>query len=427
MGAALSIDELTELTELTTTLSKRLESHEPFRELRRRLGEARFPIDVEGVQGGFLAYLASRLHEEISGSTLLVVPTDQEAREVHADLQLFGGRVLSFPWWGTLPYGQGHPLPAVHGLRTYVLSRLQDGERALVITSLRGLLNPLPAPQEFEGRAVRLGVGNTVDTLELAQTLTNLGYLRVPRVSLRGEFALRGEVLDVFPYGGEEATRIIFDFDRITRIRRFEPFTQVSVSDVEGVRIPPTREVIFDEKALELLRANLEAAGFPEPEVRRLLDELRLNPDTPGSEYLFPLCSGSRSSLLDYLSPDSLLLAVDSEGLVSGSEVLRREYLELYRKSRSARQPAAAGKPAVAEGGIKGISPPPRQILLDFSTLESAFNRSVHLHSLKGKKQEGARIRMVWSPARRCCAGSIWSCTARAAPPGSRLPPGSRQ
>jgi len=402
----LSIDELTELAELaelaelTTTLSKRLESHEPFRELRRRLGEARFPIDVEGVQGGFLAYLASRLHEEISGSTLLVVPTDQEAREVHADLQLFGGRVLSFPWWGTLPYGQGHPLPAVHGLRTYVLSRLQDGERALVVTSLRGLLNPLPAPQEFEGRAVRLGVGNTVDTLELAQTLTNLGYLRVPRVSLRGEFALRGEVLDVFPYGREEATRIIFDFDRITRIRRFEPFTQVSVTDVEGVRIPPTREVIFDEKALELLRANLEAAGFPEPEVRRLLESLRLNPDTPGSEYLFPLCSGSRSSLLDYLSPDSLLLSVDSEGLVSGSEVLRREYLELYRKSRSARQPAAAGKPAVAEGGLRGLSPPPRQILLDFSTLEAAFSRSVHLHSLKGKKQEGTRIRMGSDPPR---------------------------
>ena len=71
----MSIDEstqLTELTELTTTLSKRLESHEPFRELRRRLGEARFPIDLEGVQGGFLAYLASRLHEEITDGPIIM-------------------------------------------------------------------------------------------------------------------------------------------------------------------------------------------------------------------------------------------------------------------------------------------------------------------------------------------------------------------
>ena len=54
----------------------------------------------------------------------------------------------------------------------------------------------------FEGRALRLAAGSTVDTLELAGTLTTLGYLRVPRVSLRGEFALRGEVVDIYPYGG---------------------------------------------------------------------------------------------------------------------------------------------------------------------------------------------------------------------------------
>jgi len=384
----LSIDEFRNI------LSERLESYEPFEQLRRRLGEGSFPIEVEGVQGGFLGYLASRLHEQVGGSTLLVVPTEQEAREVHADLQLFSDQVLSFPWWGTLPYGQGHPLPAVHGLRTYVLSRLQNRERSLIVTSLRGLLNPLPPPREFEGRAVRLALGDTVDTLELAETLTSLGYLRVPRVSLKGEFALRGEVLDVYPYGGDEAFRIIFDFDSITRIRRFEPFTQASVSDMETLRIPPTREVVFDEKALQLLESNLAKAGSDGPEVRELLSRLPLNPDTPGSEYLFPLCSGSRSSLLDYLGPDSLFIAVDSEGLNAGSAVLRREYLELYRKNR------AAGQAADAESGAGGFSPPPRQILLEFSTLEAAFSRNVHLHSLKGRKEEGARIAMGCDPPR---------------------------
>ena len=371
------------IDEYKDTISNRLESHEPFIELRRRLGQKRFPIEVQGVQGGFLGYLASRLHREITGSTLLVVPTEQEVREVHADLQLFGDQVLSFPWWGTLPYGQGHPLPAVHGLRTSVLSRLQNRERSLIVTSLRGLLNPLPDPGEFKDRAVYLSVGSSVDTQELAQTLADLGYLRVPRVSLRGEFALRGEVVDVYPYGGDEATRIIFDFDSITRIRRFEPFTQASVSEMEAVRIPPTREVVFDEKALRLLASNLERAGSDEPAVQELVEQLRLDPDTPGSEYLFPLCSGSRSSLIDYLGPDSLLLAVDSEGLAAGSEVLRREYMELYRKSR-----------------LGGFSPPPRQILLDFSTLEAAFNRTVHLRSLKGKREEGRRILMGCDPPR---------------------------
>ncbi|MBN2553836.1 MAG: transcription-repair coupling factor [Spirochaetales bacterium] len=387
-------DSVLSLDSFKETLAGSLESYPPFMELRRRIREARFPAEAEGVQGGFLAYLAARLHEQTDGSTLLVVPTDQEAREIHADLQLFTPRVLSFPWWGTLPYGQGHPLPAVHGLRTHVLSRLQSGERALVVTSLRGLLNPLPEPQEFEGRAVRLHVGDTADTLEFAQRLTDLGYLRVPRVSLRGEFALRGEVLDVYPYGDEDALRIIFDFDTIRQIRHFEPFTQASVSELRSARVPPTREVVFDETALELLGASLERAGADPPQVQRLVEQLRLNPDTPGSEYLFPLCSGSRCSLLDYLGPDSLLLAVDSEGLAAGSAVLRREYLELYRSSRSARrQPETKGDEDV-------FSPPPRQILLDFSTLESGFERTVRLHSLKGRSGGGERITMGCDPPR---------------------------
>ena len=402
----MSIDELSELAEIKNTLSESLASYEPFSELLGRVGEASFPIEVEGVQGGFLGYLAWRLHEQISGSTLLVVPTDQEAREVHADLQLFSDQVLSFPWWGTLPYGRGHPLPAVHGLRTYVLSRLQNGERSLIVTSLRGLLNPLPHPREFEGRAVRLAVGDTVDTQALARTLTTLGYLRVPRVSLKGEFALRGEVVDVYPYGSEEATRIIFEFDSITRIRSFEPFTQISVAEMNSVRVPPTREVVFDDQALKLLGSNLQTDGFDVHEVQGLLEELQLNPDTPGGEYLFPLCSGSRASLLDYLGDDSLLIAVDSEGLTAGSEVLRREYLELYRKSRSEgksagiEKPKANGAQSVAEGVPGSFSPPPRRILLDYSNLESAFSRTVHLHSLKGKKQAGRRITMGCDPPR---------------------------
>jgi transcription-repair coupling factor (superfamily II helicase) len=367
-------------------------------ELRRRIREGRFPVEIEGVQGGFLSYLASRLHQQMHGSTLVVVPTEQEAREVHADLQLFAEEVLSFPWWGTLPYGQGHPLAAVHGQRSYVLSRLQGGGRSLVVTSLRALLNPVPDPNEFEGRSLDLAVGDVLDTQEMAERLAALGYLRVPRVSLRGEFALRGEVADIFPYGSDDALRIIFDFDRITQIRLFEPISQASISERRSIKVPPTREVIFDQNTLKTLAANLRHSAFATERVEELLEKLRLNPDTAASEYLFPLCSARRCSLLDYLGKDSLLLAVDTEGLLGGSEVLRREYLELYRKAKAVRKQDGGDG---GDGGTIGFAPPPRKILLDFSTLESTFSSVVHLHSLKGSSGVAEdRIRMGCDPPR---------------------------
>ena len=385
-GVRLNIDSFTD------RLSESLGSYTPFNELRRRVREERFPVEVEGVQGGFLAFLAATLAQEVQGCTLLVVPTEQEAGEIYTDLGLFAREVLSFPWWGNLPYGQGHPLPAVHGQRTYVLNRLQGGDRALIVTSLRALLNPVPDPKEFEGRGVALALGDTIDTLLLAEKLSALGYLRVPRVSLRGEFAVRGEVVDVYSYGSEAGLRIIFDFDKITQIRYFEPFTQASVSDSRKALIPPTREVIFDEKTLQRLRMNLGqiCPGSTEAGIEQFLEKLRLNPDTAGSEYLFPLCSEERCSLLDYLPAGSLLLAVDSEGLHGGSAVLRREYLELYRKS------------GVAQGGEDRDSfrPPPRQILLDYSILETSFNRIVNLHSLKGGGEGSDRMQMGCDPPR---------------------------
>ncbi len=385
-GVRLSIDSFTDY------LSESLSSYTPSNELRRRVREELFPVEVEGVQGGFIAFLAATLSREVQGCTVLVVPTEQEAGEIYADLELFAQEVLSFPWWGTLPYGQGHPLPAVHGQRTYVLNRLQDGDRALIVTSLRALLNPVPDPKEFEGRGIALTVGDTIDTVPLAERLSALGYLRVPRVSLRGEFAVRGEVVDVYSYGSDAGLRIIFDFDKITQIRYFEPFTQASVSDRQKALIPPTREVIFDEEALQRLRMNLgkSCPGSTEADIEQFLEQLRLNPDTAGSEYLFPLCSEERCSLLDYLPAGSLLLTVDSEGLHGGSASLRREYLELYRKSGAAQ-----------DGGKRdSCRPPPRQILLDYSTQVTSFNRIVNLHSLKGGGEGSGRVQMGCDPPR---------------------------
>ncbi len=357
---------------LINQLAGKLEEYGPFRELRRRLHSEIFPIEVEGVQGGFLSFLAGRIHGEIPGATLLVVPTEQEAKEVSADLAVLapGSEVLQFPWWGTLPYGQGHPLPAVHGLRAYVLSRLHAGARTLVVTSLRALLTPLPDPREFLESTIVLRIGDSLDPLELAAKLAGLGYLRVPRVSLHGEFAVRGEVIDLYPYGSEEAVRVLLDIDRISQIRQFDPISQASSAALKELLLPPTREVIFDEQHLSHLAGSLVSACGNESrrEVEEKIHELRLNPDAGGSEYLLPLCFKKSFSLLDYLPGASLLLAVDSEGLEAGSAVLRKEYLELYRKAKL----------------NDGCPPPPRRLLLDFASLRRSFPRVLQVHSLKG-------------------------------------------
>jgi transcription-repair coupling factor (superfamily II helicase) len=425
-------------------LNESLGQYAPYRELEERLTAGSFPVDVEGVQGGFLAMLLEHLQRRSDAPSLLVVPTEQEAREIVDDLSLFQNPELNdrgvptlkaglFPWFGTLPYSDARPLPSILGQRVQTLERLLQGGAFVVVSSLRAFLHPLPSPEVLRRRSMSLSAGDTVDTVDLADRLQALGYLRVPRVGLKGEFAVRGEVVDIYPFEGEDAVRLVLDFDRVAEIRGFNPLTQASTVKRPAVRISALREVLFGEEELEFLAANLRSApssSYEPAAAEELLEALRLDPEAPGSEYLYPLACRPSVSLLNYLGESSTreaagesatakrsstpkgagesstsagasatragasatpstrassrLFLLDPERLEAGAQSLRKEYLELYRKAR----------------GSPGCLPAPRQILLDFGALVEGFPRTVRFHALKAAAGGNGRIRVASDPPR---------------------------
>jgi transcription-repair coupling factor (superfamily II helicase) len=347
--------------------------------------EEAFPVEVEGLSGALLPFVAGSLAAQDGRSGLILVPTEAEARELVEDLAAFGTEAAPeaalFPWWGTVPYGGSHPLPAVFGERVRVLTRLLAGRPLLAVASLRALLHPLPPPAYLGSLSIALQPGQLLDPAELAGRLQALGYLRVPRVSLHGEFAVRGEVADVFPHAQVEAIRLVFDLDRLAEIKGFDPVSQASTGRRAEALVAPVGEVRLDPELVQKLGKRLDASGKDE-EVLALLERLAADPESPGVEYLFPLCFDRPASLLDYFGEGALLFLVDPERLEAGSAALRREYLELYRRVRS-------GRSAV---------PPPRHILLEYGILERAFRRKVRCHALKA--EEGGRLRFGCDPPR---------------------------
>ena len=233
------------------------------RALSRMVGAEALPVEAEGLAGALLPLVAERV--SAGRSCLLIVPTEAEAREMVEDLAVFrpeGGRDAAlFPAWGTLPYGDGRPLPAVGGERASVLARLLAGEPLLVVASLRAALHPMPPPAYLAGEILELRAGQPLDPTELAGRLQSLGYLRVPRVSLHGEFALRGEVADVYPHASPEALRLVFDLDRLAEIKAFDPLSQASVRRLGEARVAPVREVLFTAELGRTLRRRLAAGG----------------------------------------------------------------------------------------------------------------------------------------------------------------------
>ena len=116
---------------------------------------------------------------------------------------------------------------------------------------------PLPPPAYIKKSSIILHKEQTFDSIGLAKRLSELGYLRVPKVGMKGEFALRGEVLDIFMPGEMYANRIVFDFDKIEQIKVFDTENQASISTVDRLLIYPMKEVLWNEELIKLLNNRL--------------------------------------------------------------------------------------------------------------------------------------------------------------------------
>ena len=311
-------------------------------------------VDVAGPKGAYLSFVIDALHAAEPGPSLVIAPTEREAENLVQDMEAFGTRpAVLFPWWEAAPYEAASPLASIFGERVRILAELLTKAPVTVVAPVRAFLTPVPDPGALAGRIFTVSRGQRLDPQETADRLARSGYLRVPSVSVHGEFAVRGEVLDVWVPGQEQAARILLDFDEVTSTRTFDPLDQGSTGELPALRITPCREVTFGEEFRGLISASLEAQGFSGKEAADAVSALMEDPETPGAELFFPLCFPRQFSLLDYLGTGALVSLVDGDRLESNATALRKEYLEMFRRARSKKQ----------------VVPGPQKILLDLPEL----------------------------------------------------------
>jgi len=196
-----------------------------------------------------------------------VLPEDADARDAAEAARWFLGeeRVALLPSRG-VRWGSGlEPPPHLVGERARALDVLAGG--GLVCASSAALAEPLPPPHARPER-IELAAGEAPGLETLAERLALAGYERVDRVQERGEFAVRGGLIDVFPTTGREPLRIELFGDEIEAVRAFSPFTQRALHEVEGAVVYPAAE-----RRLDLVEPSLRDEGEG-PSPRQVPDDL---------------------------------------------------------------------------------------------------------------------------------------------------------
>ena len=347
--------------------------------------EVQFPLQISGTHGSLFTYFLSELsttakfktlqaiqysnsskksgeYKSFSQDYLIVVPGEFEMNNLTQDIKTIfpEAQVFLFPSWGTIPYRPAAPGSLVFGQRAGFLSKLLEKQtfttnispRIFIITQ-RSFMSALPPPEYTRGFSFSLKKGDLIDTVKIAQKLTEIGYIRVSRVNVRGEFSLRGEVLDIFLPLEENPVRIVFDFDTIESLKEFETDSQITLKSREKITICPTKEVLWTEELVEKLRAKLkeyqETAISPDSNSQHIhlpftehalqyqemmLDELAVKKETEGEEFYYSLLWDNQYSILDYIADNAFVLFYDYDRILNAELAINREFSGMYRKTK---------------------------------------------------------------------------------------------
>ncbi len=291
------------------------------------------------------AALASADDGGAAKTVLVVTATAREAEEVTAAAQclLHEDAVVAYPAWETLPHERLSPRSDTVGRRLAVLRRLvHPGESgasethlSIVVAPVRSVLQP-----QVKGLAdlepVSIKAGDEVELDELVRRLAAAAYHRVDMVERRGEFAVRGGIVDVFPPTDDHPVRLEFWGDTVEEVRSFSVADQRSLEETPALWAPPCRELLLTDT----VRARARALAEQQPELREMLDKMAEGHAVEGMEALAPALVDEMELLVDLLPTDAMVLVCDPERVRARAHDLVATSQEFLHASWAA---AAAG------------------------------------------------------------------------------------
>ncbi|UQA95008.1 transcription-repair coupling factor [Streptomyces halobius] len=311
------------------------------------------------------AFAVAALARESGRPVLAVTATGREAEDLAAALRTLmpAGEehsVVEFPSWETLPHERLSPRSDTVGRRLAVLRRLTHpreddpsaGPVSVVVAPIRSVLQPqVKGLGELE--PVSLRTGDSADLEEIVDRLAAAAYARVELVEKRGEFAVRGGILDVFPPTEEHPLRVEFWGDDVEEIRYFKVADQRSLEVAEhGLWAPPCRELLLTED----VRTRAADLAEQHPELGELLGKIAEGIAVEGMESLAPVLVDEMELLLDVLPKGSMAVVCDPERVRTRAADLVATSQEFLQASWAASAGGGAAPIDVGAASLRGIA-----------------------------------------------------------------------
>lgn len=228
-----------------------LEKSQEFNSILDCIKGKKYPVGISGVSESGRGYIIDGIFENSDKSIVIVTQSDIEAKNIYEDLILYTNEVYYFPAREVVFYNVDAISGDLRWERLKVINEILRKTKKIIVTSIDAFASKYTPKKLFSEYSMKIKEGQEADFYEIANKLVQSGYERVEIVEGKGQFALRGGILDVFPTCSGYPYRIELFGDEVESIRTFNTESQRSIEKVKKIDIFPAKEIILTEDSIQ--------------------------------------------------------------------------------------------------------------------------------------------------------------------------------
>lgn len=294
------------------------------------------PIALYGLNETQKSHMAYGVYEETKKQVCIVVYNEIEARQIYEDLKFYvGDKALYFPSKEIVFYNLEATSEEIQEDRMKAIERIVEGEDCIIVTSIDAFLNQLLPANAHTKNKVSFKVGQELNLSKIVEIFTIQGYERMDIVEERGQFSIRGDIIDIFPGSRDLPIRIELFGDEVDSIREFEVENQRSMEKIESVQIYPAKETVIDELNKDFKKISKKLSEKAKENLKEKLgqtiEKIKEFGNFKGINKYLPYIYKKQSSLIDYFSKETIFLLDEPTRLRENAKGHIDEFRESFK------------------------------------------------------------------------------------------------
>ena len=295
------------------TILGELGKSKKFVDIIKNIEDKKGPIGISGLTGVGETQLIASINEYTKRPIAIITYNEIQAKQIMENLKAFTEKAIFFPKKEIVTYdyiAESKDLPYE---RIETLNKIKEKRTPILVTTIEAIMQRLPKKETLYKNTLKLKVGEIKNLDEIKQKLVNLGYTRCDLIEGRGQFSIRGGILDI-SLNEKTGVRIEFWGDEIDSIRNFAIISQRSINALENIEIFPAHEYILEDSIENICKRIRKTIVDEKQEeiIEEDIEQIKAGNYISKIDKYFDCFYKEQSSILDYLS-EKYIIAIDEE------------------------------------------------------------------------------------------------------------------